>query len=115
MRVIIMGAGPAGLTAGKALSDNNVKCSVFEKDYRVGGLSRTEVHNGFRFDLGGHRFFTKKYHLNEFLTKLMGDELINVSRSSKIFLKGKYFNYPPTPMNAFFGFGPFTAIEIFAS
>lgn len=110
-----MGAGPAGLSVGKVLTDKDVDCVVYEKDDGVGGISRTENHNGFRFDLGGHRFFTKKNHLNEFLSNLMGDELINVSRSSKIFLKGKYFDYPPTPINAFFGFGPFTAIQIACS
>lgn len=113
--VAVLGGGPSGLSAGKVLSDNGVKVTVFEADDWVGGLSRTHECEGFRFDLGGHRFFTKKNQLNQFLQDLLPGELLMVDRSSKIFLRGKYFNYPPTVMNAFFGFGPWMAGKIFAS
>jgi len=113
--VAILGAGPAGLSAGKVLADKGLDVTVFEMAGAVGGLSRTYECDGFLFDLGGHRFFTKKNHLNEFLRNLLKDELIMVNRSSKIFLRGKYFNYPPSIGNAFFGFGVFGAFRIFTS
>ena len=115
MKVLIMGGGPAGLAAGKILTDSSAKCVVFEKDDGVGGLSRTHSHNGFLFDLGGHRFFTKKNELDEFIKRLMVDELINVQRSSKIYFINKYFEYPPTIMNAFMGLGPAISTEVFFS
>ena len=114
-RVSILGGGPAGLSAGKVLVDAGGDVTVFEMADDVGGLSRTYFSDGFRFDLGGHRFFTKKNQLNEFLRDVLGDELIMVDRSSKIFLRGRYFNYPPTAVNAFFGFGPLRALQIVAS
>ncbi len=114
-RISILGGGPAGLSAGKVLTDTGADVTVFEMADDVGGLSRTYETDGFRFDLGGHRFFTKKNQLNEFLYDLLSDELIMVDRSSKIFLRGKYFNYPPTMMNAFFGFGPSRAFLIMVS
>lgn len=113
--VAILGGGPAGLSAGKILTDAGVDVVAFEKDDDVGGLSRTHETDGFRFDLGGHRFFTKKNQLNQFLQELLPGELLMVDRSSKIYLRGKYFNYPPTIMNAFFGFGPWMATKIVSS
>ncbi len=115
MKVLIMGGGPAGLAAGKILTDEKVSCLVFEQDDAVGGLSRTHSHHGFRFDLGGHRFFTKKNELDEFIQRLLVDELIDVKRSSKIYFMNQYFNYPPTFMNAFTGLGPWVSADILAS
>jgi len=114
-RVAILGGGPSGLSAGKVLADAGVDVVAFEKDDDVGGLSRTHETDGFRFDLGGHRFFTKKNQLNQFLQNLLPGELLMVGRSSKIYLRGKYFNYPPTLMNAFFSFGPWMASKIISS
>ena len=112
---IILGGGPAGLAAGKVLTDAGVRATVIEKDSDVGGLCRTHNHQGFLFDLGGHRFFTKKVELDQFLFELLGDELITVSRSSRIFFRDKYFNYPPTFLNAFRGMGPWISCRIMAS
>ncbi len=114
-RVIIMGGGPAGLAAGKVLSQEGAPAVVLEKDDAVGGLSRTHSHKGFLFDLGGHRFFTKKAELDRFLHDLMVDELIAVDRSSKIYFMGKYFNYPPTFANSFQGLGPLMSARILGS
>ena len=111
-RVVILGGGPAGLAAGKVLADGNLPCTVFEMDDGVGGLSRTHSYREFLFDLGGHRFFTKKNELDRFLHDLLADELIDVSRSSKIYFRKKYFNYPPTLLNAFTGLGPVTSARI---
>jgi len=115
MKVLIMGGGPAGLAAGKILTGHSTRTIVFEKDDEVGGLSRTHSHNGFLFDLGGHRFFTKKNELDEFIQRLMVDELINVKRSSKIYFMNKYFEYPPTFLNALIGLGPLVSAQIFQS
>jgi len=115
MKALVMGGGPAGLAAGKILTDFAAPCTVFEKDDGVGGLSRTHSHNGFLFDLGGHRFFTKKNELDEFIKRLMVDELINVRRSSKIYFMNRYFDYPPTVLNAFLGLGPVVSAEIMLS
>ena len=115
MKALIMGGGPAGLAAGKILTDSSAKCIVFEKDDGVGGLSRTHSHHGFLFDLGGHRFFTKKNELDEFIQRLMVDELIKVQRSSKIYFMNKYFEYPPTLVNSFMGLGPVISAEVFFS
>jgi protoporphyrinogen oxidase len=115
MKVVILGGGPAGLAAGKVLTDRGRACVVLEKDEAVGGLSRTHSHHGFLFDLGGHRFFTKQNELDEFIRHLMVDELIEVDRSSKIYFLGKYFNYPPTLLNAFRGLGPVKSARIMLS
>lgn len=115
IHAIIMGGGPAGLAAGKVLTDFGVRATVLEKDNAVGGLSRTHNHNGFLFDLGGHRFFTKKTELDQFLNDLLGNELIAVDRSSHIYLLGKFFNYPPTILNAFRGLGPLMSASILTS
>jgi len=112
---VIMGGGPAGLAAGKALVDHRIRTTVLEKDDGVGGLSRTHRHQGFLFDLGGHRFFTKKAELDRFLHELMVDELVEVDRFSKIYFLNRYFNYPPTFMNAFRGLGPLMSAKILMS
>lgn len=64
-KVVILGGGPAGLAAGYELSKRGAEVVVLEKDSVVGGISRTVCRNGFRFDIGGHRFFTKIGRVNE--------------------------------------------------
>jgi protoporphyrinogen oxidase len=107
---IIIGGGLAGLSAGCILSSAGRRVQVFESDETVGGLSKTIVHGGFRFDLGGHRFITNDPALDAFVRDLMAGELVSVPRSSKIYMRGKYFDYPLRPTNAMFGMGvPATA------
>jgi protoporphyrinogen oxidase len=107
---VILGGGLTGLSAGYVLARAGGKVRLFEKDGELGGLSKTVIRDGFRFDLGGHRFFTKDRRINSFVEDLMGDELVSVRRTSKIFMRGKYFDYPLRPLNAMFGFGiPMTA------
>jgi protoporphyrinogen oxidase len=105
----VIGAGPAGLSAAFVLSENDVDTVVFEMSGQVGGISRTEVRDSpygqFRFDLGGHRFFTKDEEVEDFFRRVLGDEIIWVPRSSKIFYLNKYFDYPLKPTNALFGMG----------
>ncbi len=105
MDICIMGGGPAGLAAGHILAQNNKKLIVVEKDNKVGGLYRTYKKGKFRFDLGGHRFFTKNEDLNNYIKELMGDELLEVRRISKIFLNNRYFDYPLKPINVLFAMG----------
>ncbi len=102
---IVLGGGLSGLSSGYELTKAGFKVGVYERDAVVGGLSKTIERNGFRFDLGGHRFFTADEKINDFVRELMGNELITVRRSSKIYLRGKYFDYPLKPLNAMFGLG----------
>jgi protoporphyrinogen oxidase len=110
--VVVLGGGVAGLSAGYVLSKAGIDLVVCEKDDVVGGLCRTVSHNGYRFDLGGHRFFTKDPRLEAFVKELMGMEFIVSPRSSKIYFRGKYFDYPLKPFNALFGMGMMATVEI---
>src|SRR5215211_8931284 len=93
-RTAILGAGPAGLTAAYTLARRDVRAEVFEADAVVVGLARTVVHDGFRFDLGGHRFFTKIASIERLWTDMLGDELLTRPRLSRIYYNGKFFDYP---------------------
>ncbi len=110
--ILILGGGLAGLSAGYILTKAGLEVKVFESDSAVGGLSKTIINDDFRFDLGGHRFFTKNRKIDNFVRELMGDELISVPRSSKIYLRSKFFDYPLKPINALFGFGIPTTLKI---
>ena len=93
-KVAILGGGPAGLAAGHELAKGGVHVTVFERAPWVGGLSFTWEHEGFRFDLGGHRWFTKKDWLQNWFLELMEGELVTVDRISRIYFGGRYFDYP---------------------
>ena len=93
-KVLILGGGPAGLTAGWKLATHGVSVVVLEADAQVGGLSKTVRRNGFSFDLGGHRFITHNVALAEEVQALLGDRLEVRPRKSSIRLKGKFFHYP---------------------
>lgn len=103
--VAILGAGLAGLTAGSLLSGYGLKTVVIEKDSVVGGLARTIEHRGFRFDLGGHRFYTRNERIGALVRDAVGGDVVEVERSSKILLDGRYFDYPWRPLDAIRGFG----------
>jgi len=83
--VVIMGAGPAGLTAAYELLKRDVSVTVVEKDARqVGGLARTVEHNGYRFDIGGHRFFSKNDEVEALWTEILlmnRDEILPALRA----------------------------------
>ena len=115
--VVIMGAGPAGLTAAYELVvHQQVGVTVLEKDPRyVGGISRTVEHDGYRFDIGGHRFFSKSTEIENLWTEIMGKDLLVRPRLSRIVYKGKYFDYPLKAANALFGLGPIETIRCISS
>jgi protoporphyrinogen oxidase len=90
-----MGAGPAGLTAAYLLSKQGYPVTVIEADpVYVGGISRTVRYKGFHFDIGGHRFFSKSREVEDLWTEILGDDLLDRPRSSRIFYNGKFFAYP---------------------
>ena len=93
--VAIIGAGPAGLTAAYLLTRAGAAVTVLERDPTyVGGISRTVEYNGFRFDIGGHRFFSKSREVEDLWTELLGDDLLQRPRSSRIYYGGKFYAYP---------------------
>jgi len=115
--LIIIGAGPAGLTAAyKAIQSEKLKSTVLEKDPKyVGGISRTVDYKGYKFDIGGHRFFSKSQEVEDFWSEILGDDLLERPRLSRIFYKGKFFDYPLKPFNALFNLGIFETILILLS
>lgn len=100
-----MGAGPAGLTAAYELSKQGEKAIVLEQADKVGGISRTEVYKGYRFDIGGHRFFTKVGEVQQIWQEILGDEFIQVPRLSRIYYRGKFFDYPLSIMSTLSNLG----------
>lgn len=92
--VVVLGAGPAGLSAAWELSRAGVGVTVLEKAGEVGGLCKTVEYRGFRFDLGGHRFITQDAALVQAVKELMGDELLLRERRSTVRLMGQEFRYP---------------------
>jgi protoporphyrinogen oxidase len=90
----VLGAGPAGLTAAYVLALRGVDGAAFEADSTVGGIAKTVEYNGYRFDLGGHRFFTKIGQVQRLWEEVLGEELLLRPRQSRIYYDGKYFAYP---------------------
>ena len=114
--VVILGAGPAGLTAAWELMKHHVRVNVLEKDPRyVGGLARTVEHNGYRFDIGGHRFFSKNEEIEATWTEILGDELLTRGRLSRIFYRGRFFAYPLRAFNALRNLGPVETVRCVVS
>jgi protoporphyrinogen oxidase len=104
--IVIIGAGPAGLTAAYELSKENVRSLVIEADDKVGGIARTEVYKGYRFDIGGHRFFTKVGEVEQIWYEILADDFIKVPRLSRIFYQDKFFDYPLSFKNTLSNLGP---------
>ena len=104
--VIIIGGGPAGLTAAYQLSKAGIQSTVLEKEKMVGGLAKTVNYKGFRFDIGGHRFFTKVKPVekiwHEVLTKA---DFLRCRRLSRIFYNRTFFRYPLKPLDTLRGLG----------
>ena len=109
---VIIGAGPAGLTAAYELRKRGVTASVLEASRQVGGLSRTANYRGYRFDIGGHRFFSKVPLINELWQEILGEEFLLRPRLSRIFYNQHFFNYPLKPVNALVGLGPVESLLV---
>jgi protoporphyrinogen oxidase len=104
--VAVIGAGPAGLTAAYLLGKQGFKVVVIEKDpHHVGGISRTVEHNGFRFDIGGHRFFSKSQEVVALWNELLPDGFIQRPRISRIYYENKFYSYPLCAFEALWQLG----------
>lgn len=115
--LVVIGGGPAGLTAAyefQKLSPGS-RALVFEGDKIVGGIARTESYKGFRFDIGGHRFFTKVPEVEAMWHEVMGEDFIRVPRSSRIFYRGKFYDYPLRLLNALTNIGAYESVRIVLS
>ena len=113
--LVIIGGGPSGLAAAYEAVRQGAAVSVFERLDIVGGLSRTIVFEGSRFDIGPHRFYTKNGEVRDIFISLLGEEVVRVSRLTRILNNGCYFDYPLTPLNAMLGVGLTSGIAITAS
>jgi protoporphyrinogen oxidase len=103
--VVILGAGPAGLTAAYELSRKGLHCVVLERDSTVGGLAKTVDYKGYLFDLGGHRFYTKVNLIERMWQEILGDDLLTRPRLSRIYYRAKFFHYPLDALDALRGLG----------
>ncbi|HEX6201938.1 MAG TPA: NAD(P)/FAD-dependent oxidoreductase [Thermoanaerobaculia bacterium] len=112
---VVAGAGPAGLTAAWELARLGRPAVVLEKDDVVGGISRTVEHRGYRFDVGGHRFFTKVPLVREVWSELLDGEMLERPRLSRIYYGGAFFDYPLRPLRALVGLGPVESLRVAAS
>ena len=109
---LIIGAGPAGLTAAWELNKHGKKALILEADNTVGGISRTVEMNGWRFDIGGHRFFTKVDEVYDIWDEILAEEdFLLRPRMSRIYYNRKFFDYPLKASNALFNLGIFEAIR----
>ncbi len=113
---IIGGAGPAGLTAAYEITRHGGSCVVLESEpFLVGGISRTDSYKGYRFDIGGHRFFSKSQEINDLWREILGDQLITRRRISRIYYDRQFLHYPLRPLDAFAKLGPIRSARILAS
>jgi protoporphyrinogen oxidase len=111
-RVVCIGGGPAGLTAAYLLAKRGgVRVTVLEGTKMLGGISQTAQYKGYRFDIGGHRFFTKYEPVEALWHEILGPEFIQVPRQSRIHYRGKYFDYPLKAWNALSGLGLIEAVR----
>ena len=107
-KAIIVGAGPAGLTAAYELTKQGAAVVVLESDPQyVGGISRTVDYRGYRFDIGGHRFFSKSREVEDLWTEILGADMLQRPRSSKIYYHGQFYAYPLKPFEALSQLGVF--------
>src|SRR5215208_6067024 len=115
--VVIIGAGPAGLTAAYVLVERyGITSTILESDSVVGGISRTVERDGWRFDIGGHRFFTKVPEVEAFWhTILAEDDFLVRPRLSRIYYGGKFYDYPLRAWNALTNLGPVEASKCLGS
>jgi protoporphyrinogen oxidase len=112
---LILGGGPAGLTAGYLLAKLGRPVLVLEAEDQVGGLSKTVVRDGYRFDLGGHRFFTKSPEVESLWLEVLGEELLLRPRLSRIYWNGRFLDYPLSAADVVRKLGPVELTRCLAS
>ena len=113
--IVIIGAGPAGLTAAYELVKRDLRPILLEKADKVGGVARTETYKGYRFDIGGHRFFTKVQEVRRLWQEMLGQDFLKVPRLSRIYYQGRFFNYPLDFFNALSNLGIVESLLILLS
>ncbi len=110
--IVIIGAGPAGLTAAYELAKAGRTSTILEATDVVGGISQTAEREGWKFDIGGHRFFTKVKPVDDLWHEILSDdEFLTRPRMSRIYYQGKYYDYPIKPMNALKNLGFIEAVR----
>lgn len=114
---LVVGGGPAGLTAAYELLKHDPEAAplVLEATDKVGGIARTEEYKGYRFDIGGHRFFTKVKEVEALWHEVMGEDFIDVPRQSRIYYQGKFYDYPLSMGNTLKNLGPYESARILLS
>ncbi len=110
-QVLIIGAGPAGLSAAYELYRHGFAAKVLEQGHKAGGLSRTESYKGFLFDIGGHRFFTKVAVVEKMWRTILGDDLLLRPRLSRVFYHGKFYSYPLEPFETVLKLGVLESVQ----
>ncbi len=110
-QVIVLGGGLAGLAAAYELTRNDYSVTVIEEQDDVGGLARTFEKNGFHFDTGPHRWYTKSDMVNNWMLDFMGDEIIKIPRLTRIYFDKKFFYYPIRFKNVITGMGLIKATQ----
>ena len=115
MRVAVIGAGPAGMTAALQLSRGGVEVDVYEAGEHVGGMARSFDLWGQRVDLGPHRFFSTDTRVNQLWFDVVGQDHAVVDRLTRIYYGGRFYRYPLKPLNAFRNMGPAEASLCLAS
>lgn len=114
-KVVIIGAGPAGLTAAYELCKSGVKSRIIEKDSTVGGLAKTVNYKGYHFDIGGHRFFTKVKAVENMWYEVLGEDFLRRDRLSRIYYNKRFFYYPLRASNALLELGMWSSFLIIIS
>ena len=112
---LVLGGGPAGLTAGYLLGQANRNALVFEAEDQVGGIAKTVERDGYRFDLGGHRFFTKSIEVDTLWHEVLGDEFLRRPRMSRIYWNNRYLDYPLRGTDVIRKLGPVELTRCMAS
>jgi len=108
-KVVVIGAGPAGLAAAQAAVQNRLPCLLVEQGSQVGGLSRTVAYRGFRFDIGPHRFFTKNQMVQALWEETLGADFLTVPRLTRIYSQGRFYLYPLKLGDVLAGLGPWAS------
>jgi len=113
--IAVIGGGPAGLAAAYELARHGRPPMVFEKHGILGGLARTERYKGYRFDIGGHRFFTGHPRIRALWDEVIGEDFRKVPRVSHIYYQRRFFNYPLEPFNALRNLGLWESTRVLLS